>query len=289
MKKATFAIIVFVVAFVIPVGIYSLVLYMQGEDQAEESTEESSTSNHSPRVLSVPLTEAVVGQRYTYRIKASDEDGDELEYRMRVYPSWMEWDGSLMTLQGTPETADAGSHDVEIWISDGDKVVTQVFQVDVTVGSATSEGTTDGVEGEDQDVQGVSDQNVDENDGSDTEQDADLPAYGLSAGSSLAPIPRQQSNDADDTISDNDSPDTTEGIESAVLGAMTQLPDTAVFRGVLGLAFGVGVLAVALFLWADGTWNMSRRLTDSIEYESGRQIKMDMGSGVVVKKKKQVL
>jgi len=280
MKKTTFAIIVFLVAFAIPVGIYSLILYAGGDDG--DASEESvaigkDEENRAPQILSVPQTDVAVGEQYVYRVKASDMDGDELEFRLKAYPSWMQWDGVLMTLEGTPGAGDIGQHNVEIWVTDGSKVGKQLFQVEVVEdngsGSDQDAVETEIIPGD----EGVDDSG--ESSRSTDLEDEEYASYGLSSGS--GGTTRRQSSPV---VAQSQQTD-----EESVLGTMTELPDTAVFKGLIGIGVGLGALCVALFIWADGKWNISENAFASVEYARGKQVKMDMGSGIIVKKRKHTV
>ena len=73
---------------------------------------------------------------------------------------------------------------------------------------------------------------------------------------------------------------------TTVLGAGSSLPKTALSGWMLALAVGCGVISMAAFLWADAKWNIVSQLSSSVQYRRGKQIAMDMGEGVTVKKRK---
>ena len=77
-----------------------------------------------PTFTSTPVTEATVGQPYTYRVTATDPDGDPLTFSNAALPSWLSVDGGppddgAVTLQGTPSADDVGEVDVFFRVSDG--------------------------------------------------------------------------------------------------------------------------------------------------------------------------
>lgn len=87
--------------------------------------------NTPPVITSSPLTIIDQGKVYNYVIIASDDDGDALSYRTRVKPSWLTLNAGAHSLSGIPEHADIGTHNVELWVSDGIDSVKQSFQIEV--------------------------------------------------------------------------------------------------------------------------------------------------------------
>lgn len=75
--------------------------------------------NTPPQILSVPLTEAVADGAYTYAVAADDVDGDPLEYTLTSAPAGMTIDSGRGVIQWTPDSTQAGSHDVAIVADDG--------------------------------------------------------------------------------------------------------------------------------------------------------------------------
>lgn len=259
MKKATFGIIVFLVAFAVPVTVYTLISSSGDFDTAEEAAESvgSEEAGSRPRIVSVPSTEVVVGESYSYRVRASDDDSDalSLEFRVTHMPSWLKWDGQLTSFDGAPTSDDIGSHRVEVTVSDGTWVDTQTFEIDVLSAGGDAGGGSGTV--------------VDQRDDPVIAENPHIvPADATRADSGLVPV----SSSSIQT-------------EPEVLGEAT-LPQTSIFTGVLGLSVGVGIVALALFLWIDTRAGISERTVSWVQYQRGRQIKMDVGDGVKVKKRK---
>ena len=77
-----------------------------------------------PTFTSDPVTEATVGQRYEYRITATDPDGDALSFGNAGLPDWLSVDAGppddgAVTLQGTPSPDDVGEVELLFRVSDG--------------------------------------------------------------------------------------------------------------------------------------------------------------------------
>ncbi len=265
MKKVVVAILLFVVAFAIPVGIYSLATKSSSFDirnQAAESTESSSAS--MPQIVSVPITIAEVDQVYQYKVRAVDADSTELEYIVKEKPGWLDWNDEMKTFEGIPSTEDVGTASVQISVSDGKWLSTQRFQITVNGDeSSIAPATTEESNNSEDVVAENSNENADA---------SDLSEYGL------API--------SDTSSENEV-----SVENgAVLGAsdedLTQLPDTAVFNGVLVLSLGFSVLCVAAFLLLDARYGVVNRFTSWYAYSRGKQISLRLRDGSVVRRRR---
>ncbi len=274
MRKVFFGVLVFILAFAVPVTVYSIVSNSSDFDSRDQAADSADSENESirPQVISVPLTSVSVGVEYSYQVVAVDEDSDVLEYRVKQHPSWMTWDEVLMTLEGVPGEGDVGTHTVEVVVSDGKSLGTQTYEIVVDGDGGELEEGTDGNEDS---SNGGGFQVNDQRDGSSEERGGetlseDTSDYGLIATNEVA------------------TSQETEGASSgaAILGETTELPNTASFRGVIGLAFGMAIVSLALYLWADARWNVSDRVVSMFNYQRGRQIGMDMGNGVTVKKRK---
>ena len=247
----------FLVAFAVPVTVYTLVSSSGDFDSGEEAAEsevDTGSNVSKPRITSVPSTEVLVGDGYSYKVRASDDDDDELEYRVTHMPSWLEWDEDLFSFDGIPSDSDIGSHRIEVTVSDGMWVDTQTFELDVLDQSGAAIESSAVVDQRDNPVV-VQDPPV------------NVPGNGLEDRGVVS-------------TSTVDSP-----VRPSVLGEST-LPNTSIFTGVLGLSVGVGVVALAAFLWIDTRVNISERTFAWFQYQRGRQIKMDVGDGVKVKKRK---
>ncbi|MCH8513317.1 MAG: S8 family serine peptidase [Kiritimatiellae bacterium] len=88
---------------------------------------------YPPVFTSDPVTEAAAGQFYSHTLTAGDADTalHELSWHLEAGPAWLtlldNGDGSAL-LSGT---AEAGTHEVEIRVSDGDYDAWQVFTLEV--------------------------------------------------------------------------------------------------------------------------------------------------------------
>ena len=94
----------------------------------------------APSFTSTPVLDATVGEAYSYRVTASDPDGDALSFRVGPLPDWLSVDpGPLndgaVTLEGTPTAADVGTYDVVFRVTAGDETAVQAFTI--TVRAAT--------------------------------------------------------------------------------------------------------------------------------------------------------
>lgn len=75
--------------------------------------------NSPPSIDSVPPTEASIGQRYTYSVRASDIDGDTVTYSLYNAPSGMFFNSATGRIQWTPSENQVGSWNVTFTASDG--------------------------------------------------------------------------------------------------------------------------------------------------------------------------
>ncbi|MEA3357789.1 MAG: putative Ig domain-containing protein [Patescibacteria group bacterium] len=274
MKKIVVAFGLFFLAFVIPVTVYSLISNSTDfdiRDQAAESeTDESNVS--TPQIVSIPVTLAYVGQDYKYIVRAVDEEGDELTYYIRTRPRWATWNSELKTLEGRPGSNDTGTNDVEIEVSDGKWLTTQTFQVEVVVEDESEETSGLGGSGADpDDIHGGSG-SIGSN-----ETDEVYSEHGLYRPSSESEVHDSASQQSNTPV-------------QSVLGAQdTQLPQTAIFSGIVGFSLGAAILTVALYLSADAKWDITNRLFTKYRFECGQQIGLTGSEGVIVKRKKSRL
>jgi len=281
MKKALFALVLFIFAFAVPVTVYTVVSNSADFDVREKAAEVDADNLSAPRIVSIPSTGASVGEKYTYIVKAVDSDGDVLEYMVTERPDWLVWNDELKVLEGTPASEDSGAFDVKITVGDGKWLDTQRFQIYIQTedgldwdedngdGGSGSDGS-DGAEesGSEESVSGESESsvpaNVSADQNADQNQERDSEEYGL------VPV-----------ISDS-------GRQSggSVLGASdTQLPNTALIPGLLGGSIGFAVICVSLFLWADAQWNIVNKISLKMRFARGEQITFKVAGGRIVKKR----
>lgn len=77
-------------------------------------------ANHPPKITSVPTRVLKVNETWTYRILASDGDGDSLSLSMFESPAGMVLDSQNWTLSWTPTAGQEGNHTITITVSDGE-------------------------------------------------------------------------------------------------------------------------------------------------------------------------
>ncbi len=79
----------------------------------------ATSENVAPKFLSMPLTNAMVGQKYRYRPVANDLNGDKLAYELVVRPDGMVVDSTTGLIGWQPTSEQLGAHDVVLRVSDG--------------------------------------------------------------------------------------------------------------------------------------------------------------------------
>lgn len=91
-----------------------------------------SISNKAPAFTSTPITTATAGQLYSYTPTGSDADGDAFNIDGVTIPSWLTFNGTV--LSGTPAATNVGAHIVVLSITDNkiSSVVTQNFTITVS-------------------------------------------------------------------------------------------------------------------------------------------------------------
>lgn len=265
MKKVLFAAGVFLIAFAVPITVYSLVSRSADFDVRDQAAEEETVTS-PPQIISLPITEAAVGEKYSYKIKVIDGDtnDEDLEYDVNELPDWLEWNEELLVFQGVPSNQDAGSHDVEISVSDGKWLDTQKFRISVDDGSGVL-GLSDTSRSSSSD-----ESRSDSTTQSSTSSSEDLADHGLSSGAT------------------KDSNDSTAAVLAAASSSDSELPDTAVFGSVVIISLALGAICLGLFLWADSRWDLMGKLRLKLNYESGRQIQLTTQDGRIIKKRKSV-
>lgn len=269
MKKVAFSVGLFLLAFAVPVTVYTLVSRSQNFDVQEEAAEEDDNVS-IPQIVSVPVTEVDVDQKYTYRVKTVDNDGDEVTVEVKDKPEWLSWDDDLEVLSGFPGEEEVGSHSVEIVVTDGKWRNNQKFSISV-VGEESEEFETAPAETEESDdAEGAPEETE--------EAQAPQPSQEEYEEHGLQPVSQTDYDDEGSNSSNS---------QGAVLGASdATLPNTASFTNVVGLSLGFAVLCVAFFLWADSRWGIIEDFSRNISLKNGKQISMVTEDGWVVKKKR---
>jgi beta-glucanase (GH16 family) len=84
-----------------------------------------------PVITSNAISDVVINNLYTYTLKATDMDGDDLTLAASVLPQWLSFNSTTGLLSGTPTTTDIGVHNVSLTVSDGNERVIQAFSITV--------------------------------------------------------------------------------------------------------------------------------------------------------------
>ncbi|MHC0045686.1 putative Ig domain-containing protein, partial [Vibrio campbellii] len=74
--------------------------------------------NHAPVWEVVKLPTAVVGDEYHFQIKATDQDGDEINYSIQNAPSWLSIDSKTGWIDGVVTEESLGDVELEVSASD---------------------------------------------------------------------------------------------------------------------------------------------------------------------------
>ena len=108
----------------------------EGETDEARVTVVVEPARTAPTFTSTPVTDATVGEAYSYRVTATDADGDALSFSTNTLPDWLSVDpgppnDGAVTLEGTPTAGDVGTYDIRIRVTDGDENVDQRFTITV--------------------------------------------------------------------------------------------------------------------------------------------------------------
>lgn len=257
MKKIYIAIALFLLAFAVPVTVYSLV---NGDFDIRNSASEDDENKYAPEIVSVPVTKATVGEKYNYIVKAIDNDLIELSalnFIVNDKPDWLNWSDSRRMFSGTPSSSDVGTDTVSIQVSDGKWLGTQTFSIEVSkseIGDESLEGP--GLEEEEKPSELSSEESL-----------SSLEDYGF------------------ETVADSTTSSSGElsGGE-AVLGVTdAELPNTADMGVVVGISLGFAVLILSLYLWLDSKYQFTDRFIKRVEFALGRQTSFQLDSGLTVR------
>lgn len=77
------------------------------------------TLNASPRITSTPDTEALIGNAYSYAVKATDPDEDRLTYTLMSAPEGMQIDAETGEITWSRPESQRGTHAVTVQVKDG--------------------------------------------------------------------------------------------------------------------------------------------------------------------------
>lgn len=93
----------------------------------------TNTNNRAPVFTSIPVTDAIAGMRYNYRVQATDPDGDAITYSLRIKPLNMRIDSMSGLITWFPKFLDLRVHDVTVVATDEwGKCMEQKFKLSVT-------------------------------------------------------------------------------------------------------------------------------------------------------------
>ena len=93
--------------------------------------------NNAPTITSEPVDYADVGEDYTYRVIATDEDGDDLSYSIEVLDEGGEQDTSFLNIDATGvvngevKSKHVGLWNITIMVSDGIDTTSQEYVLEV--------------------------------------------------------------------------------------------------------------------------------------------------------------
>ena len=107
----------------------------------------SGTGNQAPQITSAAVTTAVVGTAYSYRVSASDPNGDALIYSLTQAPSGMSINATSGQIAWTPSSAQTGAQAITARVVDpGGLAATQAFSIAVNAaGNAAPQVTSTAV------------------------------------------------------------------------------------------------------------------------------------------------
>ncbi|MHB0960422.1 MAG: putative Ig domain-containing protein [Pirellulaceae bacterium] len=112
----------------------------QGGSSRQSFTVQVAAINRPPLITSTPVTVAATDAPFTYAVRATDPDGDRLNYAFFGPPA-MSIDPSTGLVRWTPTAADVGIHEIYVLVSDGQMTATQVFDLDVDVSDTAANGS----------------------------------------------------------------------------------------------------------------------------------------------------
>ena len=101
------------------------------------SPELEGVANTSPVITSTPIRDAYVNQLYFYPVRATDEDGDNLNYSMEVINNSDGESADFISINqsgrvsGTPREDDAGEYSISIIVTDGVDAAVQEYVLTV--------------------------------------------------------------------------------------------------------------------------------------------------------------
>ncbi len=91
----------------------------QGAATSQTFTLTISALNSPPSIVSIPPTQAAIGQNYVYDVNAIDGNGDVLTYALSQSPAGMIIDPITGLITWTPQAGQEGLQSVTVFVSDG--------------------------------------------------------------------------------------------------------------------------------------------------------------------------
>ncbi|WP_407681166.1 MULTISPECIES: putative Ig domain-containing protein [Pseudanabaena] len=97
----------------------NLIFYNPNQVQFTYKLQVLSTLNKPPVITSQPNSEVIGGKTYTYNVKATDPDSDNLTYKLLVNPDGMTINSQTGVITWVTTTADIGNKSISVEVSDG--------------------------------------------------------------------------------------------------------------------------------------------------------------------------
>lgn len=104
----------------------------------------SSSANHKPTISGTPPAHVYTGQAYSFVPKATDADGNLLQFSISSKPVWASFDKATGRLSGVPGSTQAGSYEeirISVW-DGGATAVLPLFAIDVEKAAAPPQSVT---------------------------------------------------------------------------------------------------------------------------------------------------
>lgn len=105
------------------------------------SVSAAGSGNQPPVITSSAPTTATEGQLYSYQAAGSDPNGDTLTWSLTTKPTGMTVNSSTGLVQWTPSSAQVGSHNVTLQVSDGTVSASQSWTISVSAATGGGGGT----------------------------------------------------------------------------------------------------------------------------------------------------
>ena len=92
----------------------------KGSDSGNDASGTDSNSNTPPSITGTPQIQVNVNETYSYKVVASDIDGDRLRFNSKNKPSWLTFNKRHGKLSGIPDTSNSGNFaNITISVTDG--------------------------------------------------------------------------------------------------------------------------------------------------------------------------